>query len=507
MDIVFYERNFTNKISFDTKTKFEVDRYSWNMKGGPEKAYLHVNAAADRWDLMKLLRCPVEIYGTGGRLNWFGYVNRVTIPSGASMIGRGLDAMYNSVDVYYDGTFLGASSNAVSVTEYGQKEKILSLSNAGTAEATQAQAVYLADHHLPSTEPQLSGGDTKIIIECYGWYQTLDWKYYKNTGTDNVEHTAQITAIEADCGQFISGVIVENTTGLTSTEERDGRNTGLYFINQLLDAGTNNTRPLLAYVDKNRYLHVYERSVVPLDNIPDYLYLDDGNLQTPLGQFVLPEYCVVAGWARVKSAPEALGNTIRPFYIERAEYNARTNTVTYWPADAFEQIRLAKWVAEIAGTDSSSRNYPGYISPGTGEALTVGAYILLTYDSNSDNTSILDRSGFDIPSGYLDTVEIPGAGLYLLHYTIKLLQNGTLTASGTPGQVAIALTYPDITGDPDFTWLIPDNVNPYSDEADVDIVRIFRAGAGGSAYAYFSAAFDVSIDDYFERLEIIRLGD
>jgi hypothetical protein len=99
---------------------------------------------------------------------------------------------------------------------------------------------------------------------------------------------------------------------------RDGSNTGLVYITELLNAGSINARPMLAYVDKNRYLHVYER----IAETTEYIMRDDGNLETILGKIIQPEDCVSAAWVRVKDVPDTLGgiSAMRPFFIERAEY-------------------------------------------------------------------------------------------------------------------------------------------------------------------------------------------
>lgn len=324
----------------------EIERYSHSMIGGPDRATLRVVPLAEKWELTKLLRCPVEIYGEDGGIKWWGYINRVVIPHGKLRIGLGLDEFYNSITVKYDGSTTSAAVETQSTSEYGTKEFFINLSNATQVEAEAYRNTYLETHKYPMPETELSGGKSEIIIECYGWWKTLAWKYYTDAGATPIENMTQIVNIATACGQFLNGVITEPYTipmqwddgtailwdnndpiiwdvgseagGLTSVPTRDGSNNGLAYITELLNAGSSNARPMLCYVDRNRYLHVYER--VP--ETTEYIMRDDGKLETLLGKFVEPENCLHAVWVRAKGVPDTLGgiSAMRPFFIAQAEY-------------------------------------------------------------------------------------------------------------------------------------------------------------------------------------------
>ena len=144
---------------------------------------------------------------------------------------------------------------------------------------------------------------------------------------------------------------------MTSNEYRDGRSTGLTYVNQLLNAGTSNVRPLLATVDAKRYLHIYERQPEPPTDKPEYLITGDGRLITPLGLQVPDQECKVGVWAKVQDVPANVGgySDLRPIYIESAEYNVDQDRTAYRPANAYEQIRLAKYIADaVTGGASGS---------------------------------------------------------------------------------------------------------------------------------------------------------
>lgn len=95
-------------------------------------------------------------------------------------------------------------------------------------------------------------------IYCNGWGETLNWRTYINAATGITETTAQIIAIIANMGQFITGVDIETPSGIYSAETRDGDRTGWEEIEDLLKSGTINNLRLLAEVSDARRLRVYE---------------------------------------------------------------------------------------------------------------------------------------------------------------------------------------------------------------------------------------------------------
>jgi hypothetical protein len=345
MNIIFYHRDFSTMIQ--PKLNINVERYAFHMIGGPDKATLRIDPTADKWELTKLLRCPVEIYGDDGGLKWWGYIDRVTIPHGVIRVGLALDELYNTITVKYDGGTTDPATDVQSVTEYGSKEFFISLPNATLAEAEAYRDTYLATHKYAVPEIELSGGQPEIVIECYGWWHTLAWCYYTNEETDPVENSQQIADIVTACGQFVqpeaiiephtltidwsNGEVIQwsngesiewsigsEAAGLSSVPTRDGSNTALAYIIELLNAGSTNARPLLAYVDRDRYLHVYER----VDETTQYIMRDDGRLETLLGKLIEDENCLHAVWVRIKGVPDTLGgiSAMRPFFVEWAEY-------------------------------------------------------------------------------------------------------------------------------------------------------------------------------------------
>ena len=121
------------------------------------------------------------------------------------------------------------------------------------------------------------------------------------------------------CGQFIRGVIVEDLAGFSSVPKRDGRNTGLNYINELLNAGSVNGRRMLATVDKNRVVHIYEQK--PED--PELLVNNDGNFETLLERPIESQNCTHAVWAKIKGVPSTVNRgmtAMGTFFVDRSEY-------------------------------------------------------------------------------------------------------------------------------------------------------------------------------------------
>lgn len=420
MDVVFYYRDFSKRLKINAD--ITVERYSWNMIGGPQNAYLKIAPTSDKWEMRRLLRCPVEIYANDGKLVWWGYVNRVSVPFEEQRIAVDLNEMYNHVTAKYpttDTSFTPAS-DTFSIAEFGQKEEIFTVSNAKKAGANRDRDLYLADHKYAQMDFDFSGGSDDIAVECFGWFATLDWKYYSNATISNQENTAQISAIITSAGQFFNGTIIENTSGTNTNRFRDGSQTALNCIQALLKAGTSNTRPLLAYVDKNRYVHVYERDAEPAIGSEDYLMREDGRLETRVGEVVPDAHCIVAKWVRVKSVPNTTGSvlSVRPFFIESAEYNVARDKTVYYPASGYERARLEKYIKKRA-TGKSSGDYSstysgssGYVSPGS--------------------LGLTPLDGLGAPSGPLgwilfnfDGTYTPGAGTQVPQLT-AIAQNGSI---------------------------------------------------------------------------------
>jgi len=138
--------------------------------------------------------------------------------------------------------------------------------------------------------------------------------------------TDQISTLVSNCGQFLVGTIIEDESGLDSNPYRAGDTAGLFEMDKLLNAGTENFRRLLCEVTHNRYLRVYEEPAKPEDPKDSYALDKDGKLlfknDTPTDQTL----CLVGIWCHLKdiippSVDLSLVADPSLFFIDEAEYD------------------------------------------------------------------------------------------------------------------------------------------------------------------------------------------
>lgn len=175
-------------------------RYSWRDIGGPAQAQIHVTGnEADLWNLTGWLRYQAEIIDDSGDAVWWGYINSVTIESGAVSVTYSLTNMVNRVRVVYqkrnaDGTVERAvtsdADDALSQAYFGAvKEKAV---RAGDLSATAAVALRdetLARFKYFGAELEVKGSAVdapRVTLECAGWWQSLAWRLVSVSQGDQV---------------------------------------------------------------------------------------------------------------------------------------------------------------------------------------------------------------------------------------------------------------------------------------------------------------------------------
>lgn len=343
MNVVFQNRDFSEMPK--RGNAWAVARMSWQALGGPDKAGLTGPADVDKWEALKLLRCPVFIFADDGSLAWWGFVNRVTVPHGNLRIGLSLEKMANKVAVHYanlpDGNTTPNSApittwatDIVSQAEYGIKELIYQLSQGNESQANTRRDTLFARSRYPVSSVELSGGNETISIECLGWWHSLEWRYYSDSGTGSVETTTQIKSVATACGQFLRGSVISNASGVSSNQNRDGRESALDIVRDLLLCGASDGQRLLAKISSDRTMFVQKPSS------DQYFIRQDGRVETYLG-ILAPGWKDISGsWLSVKDAPPVLGGyaSIQPFLVESMEYSPATDRVVYRPAGEVDQF-------------------------------------------------------------------------------------------------------------------------------------------------------------------------
>ena len=331
------QRDFTDPLAAPD-VDYRVRGYAWNVIGGPDWAEIEVSGLVPAlWEMIEMLRCPVEILNPRGERRWWGLLSSVDLGIGNVQVGVSLETMANRIAVAYSLVEPGSSTvgarattswaqNDDSVATYGTKELLASISGATTASAEQLRATLLAQkrYPIPNVSFNPGGGDLKANLRCLGWWSTLDWKTYLQTGKVSTETTAQIAAIVTAAGQFLTSTQIDTASGISSSQYRDGDTTALAEIEDLLRTGTTNSRRLLATVTAERLLRVTEE---PVSGPNDYMILSDGSLHDGFDVPLLPDACTVGVWARMKDVIPATVDVSKlanpsPVFIEAAEYDA-----------------------------------------------------------------------------------------------------------------------------------------------------------------------------------------
>jgi hypothetical protein len=194
MKILLYQRDFTD-LAVQPDVNLEVERYSRSVFGGPKRAKIQATGKAEElFELVNQLRVPIEIINNTGDCVWNGYVHSVSINTAIGTYNVSLDSMSNNIAVAYtDSDNLRHTTDWASDTgsedEYGTKELLLSKADITDGDATQTRNVYLENSKYPIPSIRFRGGNTgTAILDCRGWYETLEWKYYENlTGKESYE--------------------------------------------------------------------------------------------------------------------------------------------------------------------------------------------------------------------------------------------------------------------------------------------------------------------------------
>jgi hypothetical protein len=161
-----------------------------------------------------------------------------------------------------------------------------------------------------------------FIKPAGAWYDKNMDALFRVVGEEAT--TAQIVDIVSDAGEFFLGTDIIDASGVNSTMFREGDQTALYEIMELLKAGTTNNRRLLAEVTKVRNLRVYEEPAMDESN---YSLLRDGTIEDENGNIVPPQDCPVGVWMTMKEYVPSTVNAsrlIKPesIFVEEAKYDA-----------------------------------------------------------------------------------------------------------------------------------------------------------------------------------------
>lgn len=150
------------------------------------------------------------------------------------------------------------------------------------------------------------------------------------------------TMLEA--GQFITGVDLDIASGVYSSPYRDGDQTALMCVEELLQSGTSNDRRMLATVDENRRVRVYEEPVYGGEWRDTTLLHNNGKLYDYLDREIDASDYPVGVWSKLKE----ITSTDLPYiadpnwlFVEEVMYDAKRGINHIRERDAGELLEIA----------------------------------------------------------------------------------------------------------------------------------------------------------------------
>jgi hypothetical protein len=146
---------------------------------------------------------------------------------------------------------------------------------------------------------------------------------------DILATTQQIRSMLTNYGQHLRNIHMEIDSGIATESYRNGDSDYQYEIEELLDMGTANSRRMLARVDQDLDVRIYEE---PIDT-GNYTLGSDGHFYY-YGEPIADELCPVGFWAQLGDVlPFSLDTSTlsgsASFFVEKAEYNAVEKKLYY----------------------------------------------------------------------------------------------------------------------------------------------------------------------------------
>jgi len=349
------------------RLEWQVKRYSHAALGGPYEADIAVMGSDEAlWQLTEMLRCPIIIRDEKGQAVWNGYINEIEIIA-AGQFGNspapvafsvGLTQMFNRIAVAYtriniDGVMERATTDFAddlfSQGIYGIKENVATANNLSDAAAEQARDTLLAQKRLPVPEITFRESlPSRAVIRCLGWSQSLSWKYAKVLTTGNVDTAVQAQYYLDTYGQFIR--VVQNeigTSGVLSTEYREGDRSALYELEKLCQVGTTNDRRMLWRMTRDRRAELYEES----SSETLYFQRSDGSILDPYGVSIRNEAVEAGYWVQIIDVvpPSVNATSISSpelRFIEEVEYIVDSDELRFKYRDALDPFRALEQLIE-----------------------------------------------------------------------------------------------------------------------------------------------------------------
>ena len=201
---------------------------SWDAIGGPQEAILSLEDAGLGFKSMQsLLGAGVEVYDPSDRLAWWGYVDRVSQPTGVTALESSLQELANRVAVSYRSLEPGKDFGALAQTDweddatsqaiYGIKEILLKRGVLSEEQALLLRNASLNRMAQPISKLLPSVKTSKNHVLCRGWFERMRWRQWP-AHTDILGHAPTQQGFQAMGSSIAQMSLAQSFTSTNSIE-------------------------------------------------------------------------------------------------------------------------------------------------------------------------------------------------------------------------------------------------------------------------------------------------
>jgi hypothetical protein len=275
------------------------------------------DTGATAWNLLEAALYLKRTGNPTGTLSLALYTNPDDTDPGDSLASVTIDAAdVGTAYGWIKGTFADAELLALHTSYY------LVITYSGTPDADNYYSVRLDGNH------GYAAGALKKKVASTWSADAADMPF--RLYTDSIIRTSQqIRSLLVNFGQFFRNVYVELDSGISTESYKNGDSDARYEIEELLEIGTSAKKRMLAEVDPNRNVRVFQE---PGDDGSHFLE-KTGHFYF-LNQALGDATCPVGFWARLRNVIPGGVNTsqlsgLDKFFVERSEYDAIAKTLSF----------------------------------------------------------------------------------------------------------------------------------------------------------------------------------
>lgn len=233
---------------------------------------------------------------TGGIVTWEGLIYEMDLIWKGSRHRRSFAEMFNHVNIYYtDETNTSqnssAAENSVSISKYGRREYVDTLTGQPAAVAEQQRDTTLLENSYPNPYfVDHDSGEDQLILRPHGYIWTANWRYESaGDGTTDTVDGWMTEIVQTDCEFLGVGAIASNTKSIKKAHPAP--KLALDQIADLNDAGIDGN-PTRYYVGNKRRFYYEQISTTPS-------YFDAGGVLYPAsegGKYLEASHIAAKAW-------------------------------------------------------------------------------------------------------------------------------------------------------------------------------------------------------------------